>query len=149
VDVAAVVQRAIGTGGTTGPATSMFIGADAAAVHADAVRLEQMVRNLVTNARQHTPAEGRIEVRAERTGSRVRISVIDTGRGITPEHLPYVFDRFYRADVSRDRATGGAGLGLAIVRRLAEAQGGTVSAASAGADRGATFTIDLPAAAPA
>ena len=145
VDVAAVARRAIGDE-TTRPVVSLHVDADAAAVRADAVRLEQMVRNLVTNARQHTPAGGRIEVRAERHDSRVRLAVADTGRGIAAEHLPRVFDRFYRVDGSRDRATGGAGLGLAIVRRLAEAQGGTVSASSPGEGHGAVFTIDLPAA---
>ena len=72
------------------------------------------------------------------------IAVADTGSGIGAEHLPYVFDRFYRADPSRDRATGGAGLGLAIVRRLAEAHGGSVTAASDGEGRGATFTVKVP-----
>jgi signal transduction histidine kinase len=70
--------------------------------------------------------------------------VADTGCGIPAEHLPHVFERFYRADPSRDRATGGAGLGLAIVRRLAEAHGGTVTAASDGANRGTTVTISIP-----
>lgn len=75
----------------------------------------------------------------------VRIAVTDTGCGIDAKHLPHVFDRFYRADPSRDRATGGAGLGLAIARRLAEAHGGTVTAASEGQGRGATVTVHLPA----
>jgi signal transduction histidine kinase len=70
--------------------------------------------------------------------------VADTGCGIAGEHLPHVFDRFYRVDGSRDRSTGGAGLGLAIVRRLAEAQGGTATAASPGTGQGATFSLDLP-----
>jgi signal transduction histidine kinase len=75
----------------------------------------------------------------------VSIAVSDTGSGIDREHLPHVFERFYRADPSRDRATGGAGLGLAIVKRLVEAHGGTIRAESDGPGRGATFRIELPA----
>jgi signal transduction histidine kinase len=143
VDVDAVVRRAIGD--VDGPRVDLHVAADAAWVLADAGRLEQMLRNLLSNARRHTPADGSIAVQSERRGSVVRLSVADTGCGIAPEHLPHVFDRFYRADRSRDRATGGAGLGLAIVRRLAEAQGGAASASSAGEGHGATFTVDLPA----
>jgi two-component system sensor histidine kinase BaeS len=145
VDVEAIARRAIG-GDAAGPRVELRVGAAARAVRADAGRLEQMLRNLLSNARRHTSADGRIDVCAKRNGSRVRIEVADTGCGIASEHLPHVFDRFYRVDESRDRSTGGAGLGLAIVRRLAEAQGGTVSASSPGAGRGATFAIDLPAA---
>ena len=112
---------------------------------ADPGRLEQMLRNLISNARRHTPPGGRIDIRASRDGRGRGIEVVDTGTGIAAEHLPHVFDRFYRADPSRDRATGGAGLGLAIVRRLAEAHGGTVSASSDGPGRGAAFTLRLPA----
>jgi signal transduction histidine kinase len=144
VDVAAVARRAIG-GALAGPPVSVTVGDGAAAVLADAGRLEQMLRNLIGNARRHTPPHGRIDVRASRMGPDVAIEISDTGSGIAAEHLPHVFDRFYRADPSRDRATGGAGLGLAIVRRLAEAQNGTVSAASDGEGKGARFRITLPA----
>jgi two-component system sensor histidine kinase BaeS len=142
VDVEAVARRALGNGCD---AVRVAIDADARFVRADAVRLEQMLRNLLSNARRHTPPDGTIEMRSTRLGSLVRISVADTGCGIAVEHLPHVFDRFYRVDGSRDRATGGAGLGLAIVRRLAEAQGGYATAESAGSGLGATFLIDLPA----
>ncbi len=98
----------------------------------------------IPEARRSPPDEGRIEIRAAREGDRVRIAVADTGCGISAEHLPHVFDRFYRADPSRDRATGGAGLGLAIVRRLAEAHGGTATATSEGEGHGTTVTISLP-----
>jgi two-component system sensor histidine kinase BaeS len=144
VDVEAAVHRAAG-GEFARPPVAVAIGERAATVLADPGRLEQILRNLIGNARRHTPAEGRIEVRTSRTGGEVAIEVSDTGSGIAPEHLPHVFDRFYRADPSRDRATGGAGLGLAIVRRLAEAHGGSVVAASDGLGRGAAFTIRLPA----
>ncbi len=142
VDVEAVARRAIGD--AAGPRVDLRVDPGAASVRADAGRLEQMLRNLLSNARRHTPADGRIDVRAVRDGRVVRLSVADTGAGIAAEHLPHVFDRFYRVDSSRDRSTGGAGLGLAIVRRLAEAQGGTASASSDGPGRGATFTLELP-----
>jgi signal transduction histidine kinase len=143
VDVIAIVRRAIGPE-AGGPAIDVDIAVAAGQVQADPGRLEQMLRNLIDNARRHTPADGRITIRAAGDVEPIRIAVTDTGCGIAPEHLPHVFDRFYRVDASRDRATGGAGLGLAIVRRLAEAQGGKVTASSAGEGLGATFTIELP-----
>jgi signal transduction histidine kinase len=144
VDVATVIRRAIGAV-DGGPPIAVSVDPHAARVSADEGRVEQMLRNLIDNARRHTPPDGRIDVTATRAGAAVAIAVADSGCGIAAEHLPYLFDRFYRADQSRTRATGGAGLGLAIVRRLAEAHGGGVSAASAGAGRGATFTLRLPA----
>ena len=143
VDVADTVRRALAAD-PGGPPIVVAVDADAARVTADRGRLEQMLRNVISNARRHTPADGRIEVRARRDGDQVRIDVADTGCGIAPEHLPHVFDRFYRADPSRDRATGGAGLGLAIVRRLAEAHGGRAMADSPGDGRGATITLWIP-----
>ena len=142
-DLAETVRRALGAD-PGGPPIAITVDADAAHVTADRRRLEQMLRNLIGNARRHTPEDGRIEVRATRQGAQVRIDVADTGCGIPAEHLPHVFDRFYRADPSRDRATGGAGLGLAIVRRLAEAHGGTATAASQGDGRGTTVTLWIP-----
>ena len=120
------------------------VPAGVAAVSGDPDRLEQIFRNLLSNAARHTPAGGSIIVtaRAGRTG--VDVTVSDTGAGIDPTHLPHVFDRFYRADESRARATGGAGLGLAIVRQLIAAHGGTVRAESAGVGQGATFVVTLP-----
>ena len=114
-------------------------------VMGDAVRLEQVFRNLLANARQHTPAEGRIEVsvRVEPSGD-VRIAVKDSGDGIEAAHLPLVFERFYRADASRSRATGGAGLGLAIARQVVLAHGGQITAESDGPGRGSRFIVTLP-----
>ncbi|HEX4812127.1 MAG TPA: ATP-binding protein [Nonomuraea sp.] len=110
---------------------------------ADPVRLRQAVGNLLTNALRHTPAGGRVSLRAYADGDDVLIEVADTGPGIAPEHLPYVFDRFWRAEKSRSRQTGGSGLGLAIVRQLAEAHGGSAAVRSE-PDRGATFVLCLP-----
>ncbi len=111
-------------------------------LYADPVRLRQAVGNLVVNAVRHTPAEGRITLRGREDGDHVVIEVSDTGSGIAPEHLPHVFDRFWRAERSRNRQTGGSGLGLAIVRHLVEAHGGTVSVASE-PGVGTTFTLRL------
>jgi signal transduction histidine kinase len=144
VDLAEIIRRAAGPDAGGAP-VHVSIEPGAVTVTADAGRLEQMLRNLIGNARRHTPDEGRIDIRAMRDGDCVAIAVADTGCGIPPEHLPHVFERFYRADPSRDRATGGAGLGLAIVRRLAEAHGGTVTAESEGQGQGTTVTISLPA----
>ena len=96
-------------------------------VEADAERLGQVLRNLVKNAIINTPPGGEIAIRARTIDSQVEVSVQDNGLGIAAEHLPYVFERFYRADQSRARSTGGAGLGLAIVKQLVEAQGGQVA----------------------
>ncbi|GAA4861427.1 sensor histidine kinase [Saccharopolyspora cebuensis] len=111
---------------------------------ADPVRLRQVVGNLVANAVRHTPEGGSITVRARQDGAEVVIEVADTGSGIDPEDLPHVFDRFWRAEKSRNRETGGSGLGLAIARKLAEAQGGGVTATST-PGVGSTFTVRLPA----
>ena len=112
-------------------------------VRVDRVRLQQMLSNLVRNSLGHITATGRIEVTATRRDDMLRLSVADDGSGIPARDLPHVFDRFYRADASRSRATGGAGLGLAIVRNLVELQGGRISAESE-EGRGARFVIELP-----
>jgi PAS domain S-box-containing protein len=113
-------------------------------VSADPDRLQQVVWNLVSNAVKFTPEGGVVELRLERVDTRARVSVRDTGQGIGPEFLPYVFDRFRQADGSSRRKHGGLGLGLAIVRQLVEMHGGTVAVESEGEGRGATFTVSLP-----
>ncbi len=110
----------------------------------DPDRIGQVLTNLLGNALQYTPAGGAVTVRAEREGGKVAIDVADAGIGIAAEHLPHVFDRFYRVDRSRRRATGGSGIGLTIVRHLVEAHGGSVRAESAGPGCGSTFTVILP-----
>ncbi|MGC8782253.1 MAG: sensor histidine kinase, partial [Anaerolineae bacterium] len=115
-------------------------------VEVDPERIGQVLRNLLNNAIAHTPAGGHISITAGIVGPQMAVSVRDTGIGISPEDLPHVFERFYRADKSRARQTGGAGLGLAIVRQLVMAHGGQVSAQSE-PGRGSTFTFTLPLAA--
>jgi signal transduction histidine kinase len=110
----------------------------------DSDRIEQVVRNLVGNALRYTPGGGSITVRANPGASGfIQVQVQDTGTGITKEDLPYVFDRFYRAEKSRNRSSGGSGIGLAIVKQLVEAHGGKVWAESA-PGKGAVFSFSLP-----
>jgi CheY-like chemotaxis protein/two-component sensor histidine kinase len=128
----------------------LAITADVAPIHveADFGRLQQMVSNLVSNAIKFTDPGGRVAIRIERRGQEAVLEVSDTGRGIPPEFLPYVFEKFRQADTSTARSHAGLGLGLAIVRRLVELHSGTVEAASEGEGRGATFTVRLPLAVP-
>ena len=107
-------------------------------------RLQQVMWNLVMNSVKFTPAGGRVEVSSRRGPESVAITVRDTGQGIAAEVLPYVFEPFRQEDSSSTRAHGGLGLGLALVRRLVELHGGSVTAESAGKDRGSTFTVTLP-----
>ena len=114
-------------------------------VDVDPQRIEQVLGNLLSNALTHTPSGGEVVVAARAKGSEVEVSVSDTGEGIPPERLPYIFERFYRADRSRSRATGGTGLGLSIAKQLVEAHGGRISVASQ-VGQGTTFTFTLPVA---
>lgn len=110
----------------------------------DAGRLQQVVWNLLSNAVKFTPSEGQVAIRLERSGDSAQITVRDSGLGITPEFLPYVFDYFRQADSTTARKFGGLGLGLAIVRHIVELHGGIVAAMSPGEGQGATFTVKLP-----
>ncbi|MEU3918185.1 HAMP domain-containing sensor histidine kinase [Streptomyces sp. NPDC029004] len=112
-------------------------------VHADPVRLRQVISNLVSNAVRHTPSGGRVVLRSRVEGTELVVEVADSGSGIDAADLPHVFDRFWRADKSRNRQTGGSGLGLAITRKLTEAHHGTVSVAST-PGVGSVFTVRLP-----
>jgi len=117
---------------------------DIGKVLGDSDRLQQVMWNLLSNAVKFTPTEGRVEVRLEQVGLDAQIQVIDTGKGIMLEFLPYVFDYFRQADAKTTRIFGGLGLGLAIVRHIVELHGGTVQAESLGEGQGATFTVRLP-----
>lgn len=113
-------------------------------VSGDSTRLQQIVWNLVSNAVKFTPIGGQVTVQLEQVNDRAQITVRDTGKGISPDFLPYVFDYFRQEDGTTTRKFGGLGLGLAIVRHLVELHGGTVSVASPGVGQGATFTVRLP-----
>ena len=112
-------------------------------VNIDAHRISQVLRNLLENAIIHTGNGGRITVTAEEHDNRVKVSVTDTGEGIPAEDLPNIFERFYRIDKSRTRATGGSGLGLTIAKRLVEAHGGQIEVQSE-PGKGSRFTFTLP-----
>jgi PAS domain S-box-containing protein len=116
----------------------------AGCVMGDFDRLQQVIWNLLSNAIKFTPKGGCVQVQLERVNSHIEIIVTDTGRGINPEFIPYVFDRFRQADSSTTRIFSGLGLGLAIVRHLVELHGGTVHVYSQGEGQGATFTVALP-----
>jgi signal transduction histidine kinase len=112
-------------------------------VQGDPERLTQIVRNLVENALTHTPAGTEVEVRLDQVDDSARITVSDNGPGIAPEHLPHLWDRFYRVDSARSRVESSTGLGLPIVQYIAEAHGGSVTVTSA-PGQGTTFTVLLP-----
>ncbi|MBV9911722.1 MAG: CHASE3 domain-containing protein, partial [Sinobacteraceae bacterium] len=114
-------------------------------VNGDPARLQQVVWNLLNNAIKFTPEGGTVQVRVHTSGNQTELIVADSGQGIHPEFLPYVFDRFRQGDASTTRRHGGLGLGLSIVKSLVEMHGGTVSAHSAGEGQGATFTVRIPA----
>jgi CheY-like chemotaxis protein/two-component sensor histidine kinase len=132
----AAEAKAIRVEAVLAPGVASFLG--------DPSRLQQVIWNLASNAVKFTPTGGRVEVRLESDGTEARITVTDTGQGISPEFLPHVFERFRQAESSSGRIHGGLGLGLAIVRHLVELHGGTVRAASAGIGRGSTFSVTLP-----
>jgi PAS domain S-box-containing protein len=128
-----------------GIALDRDIGVLPAGFFADSARLQQVIWNLLSNAIKFTPAGGRVEINvAGRDQKEVAIKVRDNGRGVHPDFLPYIFDRFRQHDSTTKRTHAGLGLGLAIVRHLVELHGGTVSVESAGEDQGATFTVMLP-----
>jgi signal transduction histidine kinase len=120
-------------------------GLDEASLHVigDAQRLTQVLLNLLSNALQHTSPGGRVIVGVRQTEGEVHVTVQDTGEGISPDDLPHVFERFYRADRARSRDTGGSGLGLSIAKSLVEAQGGTITVESQ-VGQGSVFTVSLP-----
>ena len=120
------------------------LDASAGTVSGDPDRLQQVVWNLVMNAVKFTPRGGRVEVSLDGVDGQVEIVVRDTGRGISADVLPFIFDRFRQADSSTTRAHAGLGLGLALAKNLVELHGGTLAARSDGPDNGATFVVTLP-----
>ncbi len=143
-----VVQNAIDSARPAADAKKikleMTLDAAADEMNGDSFRLQQVIGNLLTNAIKFTPENGAVEVALKRDGDTARLTIKDTGIGIGAELLPHIFKRFQQADGSSKRQYGGLGLGLTIVKHLAEMHGGCVSAASDGAGKGATFTVKLP-----
>jgi len=113
-------------------------------IRADPERLGQVLGNLLDNALRHSRPQGHVDVAATAADNALTITVSDTGDGVAAEHLPYLFERFYRVDVARDRAHGGAGIGLSIAKALVEAHGGQIAVHSDGPGAGTAFTITLP-----
>jgi len=143
--VAGAIESVRPTADAKGVALDTHVDGDATAVvHGDTERLQQVFWNLLSNAIKFTPAGGRVRVALALDGGFIECTVADTGIGLSPEFLPFAFDRFRQADQTFTRAHGGLGLGLAIVKHLVEMHGGQVTAASEGRDRGATFTVRLP-----
>jgi len=154
VQVGALVDDAVAQAGARFADTGVELTVEATdaarrtVLTADPDRLGQVLTNLLDNAVRHPPPGGRVQLGMQRDGSTLRLSVRDTGSGIAAEHLPHLFERFYRADAARDRAHGGSGIGLAIVHSIVHAHGGTVTVDSAGPRHGAVFTVELPVDAP-
>jgi CheY-like chemotaxis protein/two-component sensor histidine kinase len=148
VELSSIVETAIDTVRPAAEARGVEIekrfDEPPALVSGDAERLQQIVWNLLSNAIKFTPKGGRVTVRLERAEDAAQITVADTGKGIEPEFLPYVFERFRQADGTTTRKQGGLGLGLAIVKHLVELHGGEISAESEGVGKGAVFAVRLP-----
>ncbi len=147
ISLVPVIERAIDTIRPTaeakGIAIASHLNSSVDMVSGDPERLQQVIWNLLSNGIKFTPSEGEVEVRLKQVGSYVQLQVKDTGVGIHPDFLPYIFDHFRQADSTTTRSHGGLGLGLAIVRYLVELHGGTVYAESEGEGKGATFTVKL------
>jgi signal transduction histidine kinase/CheY-like chemotaxis protein len=143
--VRAAIETVTPAAEAKGISISAAVADQSLTITADPDRLQQVVWNLLSNGVKFTPKGGRVSVDARREGSNVCISVTDTGEGVRPEVLPLIFEPFQQGDASTTRRHGGLGLGLAIVKQLVTAHGGTVRAASEGAGRGATFTLEIPA----
>ena len=148
VDLAAIICMALETVRLAADAKSIQIethfDSSVSPVSGDPGRLQQIVWNLLSNAVKFTPEGGSVSVGLVQTGQAAKITVSDTGKGIEPDFLPYVFERFHQADAATTRRFGGLGLGLAIVRSLVELHGGKIKAESPGENQGATFTVTLP-----
>ncbi|MBI3653472.1 MAG: response regulator [Acidobacteria bacterium] len=148
VNLVAVVQAALDVVVPAAEAKAISINFKVTANHTqvlgDASRLQQVMWNLLSNAVKFTPEGGSIEVIIQNSDGNAQITVSDSGRGITAEMLPFVFERFQQADVARTKRFGGLGLGLSLVKQLVELHGGVVQASSAGDGKGATFIVNLP-----
>ncbi|BBY65904.1 sensor histidine kinase [Mycolicibacterium helvum] len=150
VDADALVAAAVAAVADRAGAADIGLRSDvdpaARSLWVDPQRLGQVLGNLLDNALHHTPAGGRVEVSVTTSGGGPVLTVTDTGEGVGEEHLPRLFERFYRVDPARSRSGGGSGIGLAIAKAIVEAHGGRISARSDGPGAGTVFTIELPTA---
>jgi len=148
VDLVSVIEESVQTIHPAADAKGVSVGADLPTeigqITGDPARLQQIVWNLLSNAIKFTPQGGSVQARLERVDPHIRITVSDTGKGISPDFMPYIFDRFHQSDTSSVRRHGGLGLGLALAKYLVELHGGTIEAESAGEGQGATFKVTLP-----
>jgi PAS domain S-box-containing protein len=142
--VAAAVESVTPSANTKSLRLRSILDPKGGPVSGDPARLQQVVWNLLSNALKFTPKGGQIQVTVERVNSHVDVTVSDTGRGIPPEFLPHIFERFRQADSSTTRAHGGLGIGLSLVKQIVELHAGSVTASSAGPGQGATFVVSLP-----
>jgi len=142
--IEAAIDSATPAANAKGIRLEKILDPQAAPVAGDAARLQQVVWNLLSNAIKFTPKGGRVQVLLQRVNSHVELTVADTGQGISPEFLPYVFERFRQADPSTTRKQGGLGIGLAIAKQLVELHGGTIRATSSGEGQGSSFIVQLP-----
>ena len=147
VDLVAAARHVVEILQTTGRLADREIELDVAPawVEGDQTRIEQILTNLVVNAATYTAPGGHIRVRVARQASDAVLEIADDGQGIALENLPRVFDLFFQGEATADRASGGLGIGLTLVQRLATLHGGDVTAQSAGRGTGATFTVRIPA----
>jgi CheY-like chemotaxis protein/two-component sensor histidine kinase len=147
VNLSSAVEAALDTVRSTAVAKRISLHSvlpNVGQVFGDMSRLQQIVWNLLSNAIKFTPQGGRVDIQLQQVGTEAHIIVKDTGKGISPDFLPHLFESFQQEDVSITRKYGGLGLGLAIVRQLVEAHGGTITANSPGEGLGATFTVQMP-----
>jgi PAS domain S-box-containing protein len=148
IDIVPVLEAALDTARPAAEAKGVKLVSDFSRVpeptFGDSTRLQQIVWNLLANAVKFTPQGGWVELRMEGAVDHIRITVSDNGKGIEPQFLPFIFDRFRQADSSSSRRVGGLGLGLSLVKHLVELHGGTIMVASEGVERGSTFTVILP-----
>ena len=148
IEVSRVIMNAVDAVAPTADAKQITMTTSLApalgSMVADGTRLQQVIWNLLANAVKFTSRNGSVNVSARRTSSQIEIAVSDTGEGIDPQFLPHIFEPFRQAESPQTRIHGGLGLGLSIVRYIAEAHGGTVAATSAGRGKGTTFTVTLP-----
>ena len=141
-DLADLAAEAVAGRSQVNPAVTVTLDTEPTPVTVDVTRMRQVISNLVSNALTHTPDGGEVTVSVHQSRTGAVLSVADNGVGIEPDHLPHVFERFWRADASRTRATGGSGLGLSICKAIVDAHGGTIEVQSHPGS-GTTITVTL------